>query len=197
MKDIRFKDNETKVEFMLRTSAIIYDSSKTKILLFHPLKRDVYMLPGGKVRQLEKTKDAIEREIFEELGWKLEFEFVGISEEFLLDLEEKTQFINVIYKATYSEEIKEKSFYGKEGDWATFNWVNLNEDEYYTQDADKYFKAFVVHGLLCLFRSKQSISALRHRICRKQIDYFTNNQADEKSVFYVIITYQKGGLYGF
>lgn len=50
MKDIRFKDNETKVEFMLRTSAIIYDSSKTKILLFHPLKRDVYMLPGGKVR---------------------------------------------------------------------------------------------------------------------------------------------------
>lgn len=61
------------------------------------------------------------------MGWKLEFEFAGISEEFLLDLEEKTQFINVIYKATYSEEIKEKSFYGKEGDWATFNWVNLNE----------------------------------------------------------------------
>ena len=127
MKDVRFKDNETNVEFLLRTSAIIYDSSKTKILLFHPLKRKVYMLPGGKVEQLEQTKDAIEREIFEELGWKLEFEFVGISEEFLLDLEEKTQFINVIYKATYSEEIKEKSFYGKEGDWATFNWVNLNE----------------------------------------------------------------------
>ena len=127
MKDVRFKDNETNVEFLLRTSAIIYDSSKTKILLFYPIKRKVYMLPGGKVEQLEQTKDAIEREIYEELGWKLEFEFAGISEEFFLDMNEKTQFINVIYKATYSEEIKEKSFYGKEGDWVTFNWVNLNE----------------------------------------------------------------------
>ena len=90
MKDVRFKDNETNVEFLLRTSAIIYDSSKTKILLFHPLKRKVYMLPGGKVEQLEQTKGAIEREIYEELGWKLEFEFVGISEEFLLDMNEKT-----------------------------------------------------------------------------------------------------------
>ena len=99
MKDVRFKDKETNVEFILRTSAIIYDSSKTKVLLFHPLKRKVYMLPGGKVEQLEQTKDAIEREIYEELGWKLEFEFVGISEEFLLDMDEKSQFINVIYKA--------------------------------------------------------------------------------------------------
>ena len=127
MKDIRFKDSETNVEFLLRTSAIIYDNSKTKILLFHPLKRKVYMLPGGKVSQLEQTKDAIEREIFEELGWKLEFEFFGISEEFLLDMNEKTHFINVIYKATYNKEIKEKTFYGKEGKWATFNWFDLNE----------------------------------------------------------------------
>ena len=127
MKDARYKDEETKVEFMLRTSAIIYDSSKTKILLFHPLKREVYMLPGGKTQQLEKTEDAIKREIFEELGWNLDFEFLGISEEFLLDMEEKTQFINVIYKAIYKGEIKEDVFYGKEGDWATFNWVDLNE----------------------------------------------------------------------
>ncbi len=127
MKDVRFKDKETNVEFILRTSAIIYDSSKTKILLFHPLKRKVYMLPGGKVEQLEQTKDAIEREIYEELGWKLEFEFVGISEEFLLDMDEKSQFINVIYKATYDKKIKEEVFFGKEGDWATFNWIDLNE----------------------------------------------------------------------
>ena len=55
MKDVRFKDNETNVEFLLRTSAIIYDSSKTKILLFHSLKRKVYMLPGGKVEHLALT----------------------------------------------------------------------------------------------------------------------------------------------
>ena len=49
----------------------------------------------------DKTKDAIEREIYEELGWKLEFEFVGISEEFLLDMNEKTQIFNVIYKSGF------------------------------------------------------------------------------------------------
>ena len=85
------------------------------------------MLPGGKVEQLEQTKDVIEREIYEELGWKLEFEFVGISEEFFLDMNEKTQIFNVIYKSIYNEEISENTFYGKEGNWATFNWIDLNE----------------------------------------------------------------------
>ena len=125
MKDVRFKDEEEKTEFILRVSVIIYDSSKTKILLFHPLKREVYMLPGGKVRQLENTEDAIKREIDEELGWELDCEFLGISEEFLLDEEEKTHFINVIYKAVYDKEITEDVFIGKEGDFATFNWIDL------------------------------------------------------------------------
>lgn len=127
MNDIRFKDNETNSEFILRVSAIIYDKTKTKILLFHPIKRQVYMLPGGKVRQLEKTEDAIKREIFEELEWKLDFKFLGISEEFLINKEEKTQFINVIYKAVYDKEITEEIFFGKEGNWATFNWISINE----------------------------------------------------------------------
>lgn len=127
MNDIRFKDNETNSEFILRVSAIIYDKTKTKILLFHPIKRQVYMLPGGKVRQLEKTEDAIKREIFEELEWKLDFKFLGISEEFLINREEKTQFINVIYKAVYDKKITEENFFGKEGNWATFNWISINE----------------------------------------------------------------------
>jgi ADP-ribose pyrophosphatase YjhB (NUDIX family) len=127
MKDVRFKDSETNVEFMLRSSAIIYDSYKTKILLFHPLKRKVYMLPGGKVEQLEQTKDAISREIFEELGWKLNFEFLGISEEFLYNEDGNTQIINIIYKAVYDKEIIEDTFFGNEGNWATFNWIDLKE----------------------------------------------------------------------
>ena len=76
MNDIRFKDNETNSEFILRVSAIIYDKTKTKMLLIHPIKRQVYMLPGGKVRQLEIT---------------------------------------------------EENFFGKEGNWATFNWISINE----------------------------------------------------------------------
>lgn len=127
MNDIRFKDNETNSEFILRVSAIIYDKTKTKILLFHPIKRQVYMLPGGKVRQLEKTEDAIKREIFEELQWELDFEFLGISEEFLIAKDEKTHFINVIYQSVYDKEITKDTFFGKEGNWATFNWISINE----------------------------------------------------------------------
>ena len=77
--------------------------------------------------KIRTNKRWIEREIYEELGWKLEFEFVGISEEFLLDMNEKTQIFNVIYKSIYNEEISENSFYGKERNWATFNWIDLNE----------------------------------------------------------------------
>ena len=42
-------------------------------------------------------------------------------------MNEKTQIFNVIYKSIYNEEISENTFYGKEGNWATFNWIDLNE----------------------------------------------------------------------
>ena len=66
MNDIKYENNNFK--FAYRVSAIIYNSDKTKILLFTGNDSDYYMLPGGKVKESEKSIDAIKREITEEIG---------------------------------------------------------------------------------------------------------------------------------
>ena len=84
MNDIKY-DRDI-FSFAYRVSAIIYNKDKTKILLFFGNDMDYYMLPGGKVHQLEKSEDAIKREIIEELGFNnLKFDLVGISEEIVKD----------------------------------------------------------------------------------------------------------------
>ena len=55
--------------FNARSSAIIYNRDKTMVLLFSVGDdRDFYMLPGGRINYFENSKDAIIREIKEELG---------------------------------------------------------------------------------------------------------------------------------
>ena len=89
---------------------------------------DYYMLPGGKVHQLEKSKDAIKREIFEELGFKdLEFNLVGISEEIVKDEENDIQQLTLTYKAIYKDEIYDETFKSIESDWINFKWVDIKE----------------------------------------------------------------------
>ena len=62
--------------FNARTSALIYNKDKSKILLFNVEGRDFYMLPGGRIEELEESSDTIKREIKEEIGWAdLEFSF--------------------------------------------------------------------------------------------------------------------------
>lgn len=73
-----------KHRFNARSSAIIYNTDKTKVLLFNVGdNRDFYMLPGGRIMHFENSKDAIKREIKEELGWLLEYDFCCIQENFL------------------------------------------------------------------------------------------------------------------
>ena len=69
IEDIKY--SEDNFFFIYRVSALIFNKDKTKILLFYGDDMDYYMLPGGKVHQLEKSKDAIKREIFEELGFSV------------------------------------------------------------------------------------------------------------------------------
>ena len=57
IKDIKY-NNDT-FFFLYRVSALIFNKDKTKILLFYGNDMDYYMLPGGKVHQLEKSEDAI------------------------------------------------------------------------------------------------------------------------------------------
>lgn len=126
IEDIKY--SEDNFFFIYRVSALIFNKDKTKILLFYGDDMDYYMLPGGKVHQLEKSKDAIKREIFEELGFKdLEFNLVGISEEIVKEEENDIQQLTLTYKAIYKDEIYKETFKSIESDWINFKWVDIKE----------------------------------------------------------------------
>ena len=128
--DVRYTNND--FQFFLRVSALIFSADESKILLFNVTGRDFYMLPGGKINELEESIDAIKREIKEELGWdNLTYSFLGVSEELVNDKGFDNHQINLIYKGIYSEKIKEDEFKGLEGDWINFKWINKSEIDNY------------------------------------------------------------------
>lgn len=125
MKDIRYKENN--YQFHYRTSAIIYNKDKTKILLFKSSNRDFYMLPGGKVNELESSEDALKREVQEETGLEINIiDFKCFSECVVTDKEMTYQQVEVIYEASYNDEINNDEFNGLEGNWILFKWFNIN-----------------------------------------------------------------------
>ncbi len=125
MKDIRYKENN--YQFHYRTSAIIYNKDKTKILLFKSSNRDFYMLSGGKVNELESSEDALKREVQEETGLKINIiDFKCFSECVVTDKEMTYQQVEAIYEASYNDEINNDEFNGLEGNWILFKWFNIN-----------------------------------------------------------------------
>lgn len=125
MKDIRYKENN--YQFHYRTSAIIYNKDKTKILLFKSSNRDFYMLPGGKVNELESSEDALKREVKEETGLEISIiDFKCFSECVVTDKEMTYQQVEAIYEASYNDEINNDESNGLEGNWILFKWFNIN-----------------------------------------------------------------------
>lgn len=130
MEDIIYKRD--KFYFIYRVSAVIFNKDKTKILLFYGNDSDYYMLPGGKVHELENSQKAIEREILEELGFKnLKFDFIGISEEIVKDKDFYVHQLTLTYKCIYEGEIIEQSFKSIESDWINFKWIDLDKIKNY------------------------------------------------------------------
>lgn len=124
--DIKYKNKN--FNFAYRVSAIIYNEDETKILLFYGDDMDFYMLPGGKVKEQEKSINAIKREFYEELGYEnLEFKFAGVSEELISEKGKFIQEITMTYKCKYNGDIKEESFKSKESDWINFKWIEINK----------------------------------------------------------------------
>lgn len=118
--------------FNARTSAVIYNKDLSKVLLFNVEGRDFYMLPGGRIEELEESSNSIKREIKEELGWdSITFEFLALSEEFVNDRGYNNHQLNIIYKGIYNEEIKETNFKGLEGDWINFEWIDIKNIDTY------------------------------------------------------------------
>lgn len=128
--DINYINND--YQFIYRVSALIFNEDKTKILLFKVDGRKFYMLPGGKVREKEESKDAIKREIEEELGYtNIEFNLLAISEELVEAKGYYNQQLNLIYKGILTETINNYQFKGKEGDWINFELVNIKDIDNY------------------------------------------------------------------
>ncbi len=126
MSDIKYKSEN--FNFAYRVSAIIYNADETKILLFYGNDMDFYMLPGGKVKEQEKSEDAVRREIYEELGYEnLKFNFAGVSEELISEKDNYIQEITITYKCKYNGDIQEESFKSKESDWINFKWVEISK----------------------------------------------------------------------
>lgn len=128
--NLDFKRNNFR--FNARTSALIYNKDLSKVLLFNVEGRNFYMLPGGRIEELEESIDTIKREIKEEIGWdNITYSFLVLSEEFANDKGYNNHQINIIYKGIYNDEIKEIKFKGLEGDWINFEWVDVNNIHQY------------------------------------------------------------------
>ena len=93
--DVNFKQENN--SFNVRVSVIII---KNKKLLVQKRKNDlVWALPGGKVKIMEKTEDAIKREIKEELNVELSnIKIVSVTENFFRVNNEKIHQYIFTYK---------------------------------------------------------------------------------------------------
>lgn len=114
-------------KFNARVSAIIYDKTKTKVLLFKVMDgRDFYMLPGGRIEFNEDSKTAISREIKEELGWNLDYHLCSIQENFVSKNDVNIMQYCFCYKTVYKGEILKKEFKCLDNDGQIFYWVDIN-----------------------------------------------------------------------
>ena len=130
MNDIKYQNG--KFNFVYRVSALIFNKEKTKILLFRGNNSEFYMLPGGKVKELEKSNVAIKREIEEEIGWRdLEYDFIGISEEIVKNKDENIHQLTLIYKSVYNDIVSKEEFSSIESDWINFKWIEIGEIDKY------------------------------------------------------------------
>lgn len=128
--DITYKRDN--YQFILRTSIVIFNKDMNKILLFQVNDKNFYMLIGGKIKELETSIEAVQREIKEEINLKISnIEFVCLSEEFVNAKGFNNHQINVVYKGIYNDEIKTRKFIGPEGDWCHYEWIDVDELDCY------------------------------------------------------------------
>ncbi len=126
MEDIKCDGNN--FHFIYRVGALILNYDKSKVLLYYGNGADFYMLPGGKVKGLETSQEAIKRELKEELGYEnLKFYLVGINEEIVRSDDFNAHQLTLIYKCIFDKEIKEIKFKGVDSSYNNFEWVDVTE----------------------------------------------------------------------
>ena len=150
--DLDFQTDNNR--FNARVSAIIYNKSKDKVLLFSMKDRNYYMLPGGRIEFGENSKDAFTKEIraeldnlikMENLIAEIDFHFAKARYAVKIQAVEPNISVNKIVKIDLMrhplligrvEKIIENDFVCKDNDNQLFHWIDideLNEFEVYPQ----------------------------------------------------------------
>lgn len=129
MEDIKIKDENGK--FRLRVSGMIIKNNK--LLVHETQKFKGYCLSGGHVEVGESTKQAILREMKEELKINVKITDLFCINENIYDTGETTsQEINYYYKLENLDFLPDESFFVKEIDKGVekehkFAWIDIND----------------------------------------------------------------------
>lgn len=128
--DLRFLVDGMK----LNVRAGIMIIKDNKLLLHKNDNRDNYCLPGGGIKFLESSEEAIKREIKEETGLDIKVdEFVSTIENLFEHDGIKFHEIYFIYKGSFVEDIDtDKIIINKEGKPIKYGFVDIDKiDDYY------------------------------------------------------------------
>ncbi len=117
-----------KFKFNFRVAIVILTMDGLNILIHKKQNSDFWMLPGGRVEELENSKDAIIRETREELGININPVLKTISENFF-ELE-NVQYHEICFYYKSISDIKKtnyEQFNGLEGKYYIFKWIKISE----------------------------------------------------------------------
>ena len=123
--------NVDEYRFLVRCSAIITDKEYKKILLFRVKGREEFLLPGGRVCFMESSRDAIKREMKEELGIDSSYKLVCVNENFIKS--RNIQSIEFIYHTIVDDIDKIKSLEDKNQEFIV---VNISDIDNYNLKPD-------------------------------------------------------------
>lgn len=121
--DIKFKKDD--FYFNVRSSCIIKDKLHKQVILTNMraiTDHEAFLLPGGRIELMESSKEAIAREIFEELGVNLEYKLISIEENIVK--ETKFHMIELVY---YAEIDNFEMIENLDDGWDSFKIINIED----------------------------------------------------------------------
>ena len=125
--DIKFEKDDYK--FNVRSSCIMKDKKHEKVLLTYmrAIKdHNAFLLPGGRLEILENSKEAILREIKEEVGLNLDYKLVSIEENIVKDT--KFHMIEFVF---YTEIENFEMLTNLDDGWDKFEIVEIKDIDNY------------------------------------------------------------------
>lgn len=161
MEDITYKDKNERFNYRVAGLMIHND----RILIMTDGGLPYYYLPGGRVRFFEESKEAIAREISEELGVQIsKSNMIWINENFFTDELSKEKFHEICFY--YKVEIEKPNYILCHDEFEReegikkhfFKWIGLNEIDNY-----KLYPLFLAKEIM------NSSKEIKHLVERKQL----------------------------